>query len=217
MPATDGIVASPGFGRVALAQSAASLAGVSMPSSVVRSMQRIARSSAHRLESFLIDRLAREAARSSAPTWSTLRTPRMSEPRWERESAVATEPIVGGCRLLDSGADSERRPMPEKQVRQRSKIEIGVLTRPSVYWLLLFVPISAGAAGIHQPVAAFLAAAISLAPLAAMSGASTEQLAIHIGPQRGGLLNPTLSNLTELIVGVFLIAAAKFTIGKAAL
>jgi len=107
--------------------------------------------------------------------------------------------------------------MPEKQVRQRSRIEIGALMRPSVYWLLLFVPISAGAAGIHQPVAAFLAAAISLVPLAALIGASTEQLAIHIGPQRGGLLNATLSNLTELIVGIFLIAAGEFTIVKATL
>src|SRR5256885_12944922 len=97
MAATDGIVGSPGFGRIPFAHSAAILPGVSMPSSVVRSMHRIARSSAHSFESFLIERLASEAARSSAPTWSTLRTPRMSEPRWERESAVATEPIVGGC------------------------------------------------------------------------------------------------------------------------
>src|SRR5947209_20225566 len=95
--ATDGIDASPGCGRMPLAHRAVILPGVSEPSRVVRSMQRIARSRAQSLEDFLIERLASEAARSSAPTWSTLRTPRMSEPRWERESAVATEPIVGGC------------------------------------------------------------------------------------------------------------------------
>ena len=68
-------------------------------------MQRIARSSAHSLEAFLIERLASEAARSSAPTWSTLRTPRMSEPRWERESAVATVPILGAAPFDRLGAN----------------------------------------------------------------------------------------------------------------
>src|SRR5690349_21402576 len=92
--ATDGIVGSPGLGRMALAHRAATFPGVSWPSSVVRSMQRMARSSAHSFDDFLIDRLASEAARSSAPTSSTLRTPRMSEPRWVRESAVAIEAIM---------------------------------------------------------------------------------------------------------------------------
>jgi len=82
-------VASPGLGRTALAQSAATLPGVSWPSSVVRSMQRIARSSAHSFDDFLIERLASEAALSSAPTSSTLRTPRISDPRCVSESAVA--------------------------------------------------------------------------------------------------------------------------------
>src|SRR5215467_13770840 len=96
--ATEGIDASPGLGRMPLAQSAATLPGVSEPSSVVRSMQRMARSSAQSLDAFLIERLASDAARSSAPTWSTLRTPRISDPRWDRERAVAaTTQIVGGA------------------------------------------------------------------------------------------------------------------------
>src|SRR4029077_2080008 len=105
MAATDGIVGSPGFGRIPFAHKAAILPGVSLPSRVVRSMHRIARSSAHSLEAFLIERLASEAARSSAPTWSTLRTPRMSEPRWERESAVATVPILGAAPFDRLGAN----------------------------------------------------------------------------------------------------------------
>src|SRR5690348_4754142 len=90
-----------------LAQSAAILPGVSEPSSVVRSMQRIARSSAQSFDDFLIDLLARAAARSSAPTWSTLRTPRISDPRCERDRAVAT------CELCDGstyGLDAPPRP-----------------------------------------------------------------------------------------------------------
>src|SRR2546428_9462668 len=94
--ATDGMLASPGFGRMPLAHRAATLPGVSEPSSVVRSMHRMARSSAHSLEDFLIERLASDAARSSAPTSSTLRTPRMSEPRWVRDSAVAMGGLCDG-------------------------------------------------------------------------------------------------------------------------
>src|SRR6266436_9375409 len=94
--ATEGIEASPGLGRMPLAQTAATLPGVSEPSSVVRSMQRMARSSAQSFDDFLIERLASDAARSSAPTSSTLRTPRMSEPRCDKERAVATDPIVEG-------------------------------------------------------------------------------------------------------------------------
>src|ERR1700694_5696944 len=60
--ATEGIVESPGFGRIAFAQRAATLPGVSEPSSVVRSMHLMARSRAHSLEDFLIDRFARDAA-----------------------------------------------------------------------------------------------------------------------------------------------------------
>src|SRR5437879_7357927 len=92
--ATDGIVRSPGFGRIALAHIAATLPGVSAPSSVVRSMHRTARSSAQSFEDFLIERLARAAARSSAPTSSPLRTPRIKEPRWVSERAVA---MLGLC------------------------------------------------------------------------------------------------------------------------
>ena len=111
--------------------------------------------------------------------------------------------------------------MPEtrerKQAPSKPQSPIGAITRPSVYWLLIFIPISIGGAVAHQEVLAFATAAVSLVPLAALIGRATEQLAIHIGPQRGGLLNATLSNLTELIVGVFLIAAGEFTVVKATL
>src|SRR2546421_6293528 len=93
--ATLGIEGSAGWGLTALEQRAATFPRVSAPSSVVRSMQRMARSSAQSLEDFLIERLPRAAARSSAPTWSTVRTPRIRDPRWERERAVAT------CELCD--------------------------------------------------------------------------------------------------------------------
>src|SRR5229473_367607 len=119
--ATDGIEASPGLGRMPLAQRAATLPGVSEPSSVVRSMQRMARSSAQSFDDFLIERLASDAARSSAPTSSTLRTPRMSEPICESERAVAIETIVG------RGPSPHRRVVIRDEPRPRSGLELEAL------------------------------------------------------------------------------------------
>src|ERR687885_181514 len=105
--ATLGMEGSAGCGRTAFEQRAATFPGVSAPSSVVRSIQRMARSSAHSLDDFLIERLLSAAARSSAPTWSTVRTPRISEPRWASETAVAMSfdypPGRDGARLRRAG------------------------------------------------------------------------------------------------------------------
>src|SRR4051794_32846511 len=54
--------------------SARTLPGVSFPSRVVRSIIRIARSSAHSFDAFLIDRFFSESTRASTPTWSTVDT-----------------------------------------------------------------------------------------------------------------------------------------------
>src|SRR5215211_7583520 len=62
---------STGSGRTAFEQSAATLPGVSAPSSVVRSIIRTASSNAWSFESFLIERFASVAARSSSATAST--------------------------------------------------------------------------------------------------------------------------------------------------
>src|SRR5712691_3054444 len=69
--ATEWTVGSSGSGRTAFEHIATILPTVSAPSRVVRSVHRIARSSAHSLASRLIDRVASEAERSSNPTAST--------------------------------------------------------------------------------------------------------------------------------------------------
>src|SRR5262249_39122314 len=88
---------------------------------------------------------------------------------------------------------------------------------PPVYLLLVFVPASFIAELVHQDTATFVTSVLSIIPLAALIGASTEQLAIRLGPQQGGLLNATLGNLTELIVGIFLVAAGDVAVLKATL
>jgi Ca2+:H+ antiporter len=89
--------------------------------------------------------------------------------------------------------------------------------RPSINWLLIFVPASLLAEVTHQPVLTFITAALAIIPLAGLIGRATDQLAICIGPRLGGLLNATFGNLTELIVGVLLIAAGDFEVVKASL
>jgi Ca2+:H+ antiporter len=92
------------------------------------------------------------------------------------------------------------------------------LPRPSIYWLLVFVPISlaVGVAG-SAPLAVFVTAGLAIVPLAAVIGRATESLAIRSGPRLGGLLNATFGNITELILGVLLVAAGEFEVVKASL
>src|ERR1700694_1106974 len=89
--------------------------------------------------------------------------------------------------------------------------------RPSINWLLVFIPVSLIAEVTHQPLPTFITAALAIIPLAGLIGRATDQLAIRVGPQLGGLLNATFGNLTELIVAVLLIAAGNFEVVKASL
>jgi Ca2+:H+ antiporter len=89
--------------------------------------------------------------------------------------------------------------------------------KPSLNWLLVAVPVSIFAELSHLPVLAFVASAVGIVPLAGLIGESTEQLAAHVGPRLGGLLNATFGNFTELIVASLLVAADQFDVAKASL
>src|SRR2546421_1039536 len=89
--------------------------------------------------------------------------------------------------------------------------------RPSINWLIVFIPASLIAELIRQPVLTFITAALAIIPLAGLLGRATDQLAIRVGPRLGGLLNATFGNLTELIVGVLLVLAGEFEVVKASL
>src|SRR2546430_8125016 len=92
------------------------------------------------------------------------------------------------------------------------------LSRPSLDWLLVFVPVSIGAELMGgQPVVVFITSGLAIVPLAGLIGRSTEQIANRVGPRLGGLLNATFGNITELIVCVLLIRADNFFIVKASL
>jgi Ca2+:H+ antiporter len=67
--------------------------------------------------------------------------------------------------------------------------------------LLIAAPVSWGlAAAAHESPWTFIAAALSLIPLAGLIGLGTEQLARRVGPAWGGFLNATFGNAAELII-----------------
>jgi Ca2+:H+ antiporter len=85
--------------------------------------------------------------------------------------------------------------------------------------LLVFIPVAIvmryvmGMGG--TPV--FLAAAISIIPLAGYMGRATERLAEHVGAGVGGLLNATFGNAAELIIAVLALRAGLHDVVKASL
>jgi Ca2+:H+ antiporter len=90
--------------------------------------------------------------------------------------------------------------------------------RPSLDWLLVFVPAAIVLRLADGPeLAIFIVAGVAILPLAGLIGRSTEQLALHTGPRVGGLINATFGNVTELIIAIFLILDDRVEIVKASL
>ena len=66
--------------------------------------------------------------------------------------------------------------------------------------LLVFVPISIAANAMELGSSViFITSAIAIIPLAGWMGTATEEIAVVLGPNLGGLLNATFGNATELI------------------
>lgn len=92
------------------------------------------------------------------------------------------------------------------------------MLRPSLYWLLVFVPVSVALELTGgSPIAVFVTSSLAIIPLAGLIGRATESLAVHAGPRVGGLMNATFGNITELIIAVLLISASQFEVVKASL
>src|ERR1700720_4374880 len=86
-------------------------------------------------------------------------------------------------------------------------------------WMLVFLPVTAGLAVLapERQVLIFVCACAALVPLAAWIGRATEQLADRVGEGAGGLLNATLGNAAELILGVAALRRGLVDIVKASL
>ena len=71
-------------------------------------------------------------------------------------------------------------------------------------WLLLFIPIALALAWLKSnPILVFLVSALAIVPLAGLMGDATEALSRFLGSTLGGLLNATLGNAPEIIIGFF--------------
>jgi len=88
-------------------------------------------------------------------------------------------------------------------------------------WRQVTLPLVAAALVLDllggHPLFTFALSALALVPLAGLLGHATEELAVHVGPAAGGLLNATLGNLTELIIGVLALSRGEVEVVKASI
>ena len=91
--------------------------------------------------------------------------------------------------------------------------------KPSLDWLLVFVPISIALRFWFEqyPTALFVCAAIGIVPLAGWIGKATEALAARAGEGIGGLLNATFGNAAELIIAGIALSKGLTSVVKASI
>lgn len=83
---------------------------------------------------------------------------------------------------------------------------------------LVFIPISIAGNFLEWGSSAiFITSAIAIIPLAAWMGTATEEIAVVLGPNLGGLLNATFGNATELIIGIIALNAGLVSVVKASI
>ena len=93
------------------------------------------------------------------------------------------------------------------------------LLRPSLSWLLVFLPVAVWAEYTRpeSQVLIFVCACLSIIPLAGLLGLATEHLSARAGEGIGGFLNATFGNLAELIIAVVALRAGHTEVVKASL
>lgn len=84
--------------------------------------------------------------------------------------------------------------------------------------LLLFVPISFAAHFLEwEATIVFITASLAIVPLAGFMGTATEEIAVVVGPNLGGLMNATFGNATELILALIALRSGLVDIVKASI
>ncbi|HSF30325.1 MAG TPA: calcium/proton exchanger [Candidatus Tectomicrobia bacterium] len=91
--------------------------------------------------------------------------------------------------------------------------------KPSLSWLLVFVPVSVYLEHFHPQAHLwiFFAACVAIIPLAGLLGEATEHIAERAGEGIGGLLNATFGNAAELIIAIVALRAGYIDVVKASL
>ncbi len=84
------------------------------------------------------------------------------------------------------------------------------------FLMLIFIPVSVTGHFLHwDAVMIFITSALAIIPLAAFMGIATEEIAVVVGPNLGGLLNATFGNATELILALIALNAGLIEVVKA--
>lgn len=83
--------------------------------------------------------------------------------------------------------------------------------------ILLLTPGALASHHFHQETLAFLLSAAAIIPLAGLMGRATEALADRAGSGIGGLVNSTLGNAAELIIGLIALKKGMYDLVKASL
>ena len=101
----------------------------------------------------------------------------------------------------------------ESEKRTRGKF------KPSLDWLLVFVPVSIVLRFFvgDAKTALFVCSAIAIIPVAGWIGRATEALAARVGEGLGGLLNATFGNAAELIIAVIALSKGLTGVVKASI
>ena len=91
--------------------------------------------------------------------------------------------------------------------------------RPSLDWLLVFVPVAILIRYLHLAgeTTIFLVSCVAIIPLAGVLGRATEHLAERTSETLGGLLNATFGNAAELIIGLMAIHRGLYDVAKASI
>ena len=92
--------------------------------------------------------------------------------------------------------------------------------RPSLDWLLVFVPVAfllRYVPGWHHGTSLFIISALALIPVAGWMGRATEHLAHRMGEGIGGFLNASFGNAAELIIALMALRAGQIDVVKASI
>ena len=103
---------------------------------------------------------------------------------------------------------------------QAAKKIAALKLKPSLDWLLVFVPIAIVLRfwpGGANPTALFICSAIGIIPVAGWIGYATEALAARVGEGLGGLLNATFGNAAELIIAGLALSKGLTNVVKASI
>lgn len=110
--------------------------------------------------------------------------------------------------------------MSEKDTVSTKAKDKSAWLKPSLDWLLIFVPIAIALRfipSLHNPTALFIVSCLAIIPLAGWMGKATEHLAEHLGQGVGGLLNATFGNAAELIIALFALSKGLDGVVKASI